>query len=135
MSGAGANEDVRLTPEIPCGDAVADSGVFWVCQADPILRKECLLEVPSVEIGDVAEHQIGLAGLQHSWGIAADLRRLDADARRNAANVGEDGGKKRDVACIRHADDEAALCSRRIKLRAKLRQTPQHLQRPAWPCR
>src|SRR3954466_1336190 len=121
MSSAGANEDVRLTPEILCGDAVADPSMFCVRQADPILRKQCLLEVSGVEIRDVAERQIGLAGLQHSWGVGADLSRLDTNARGCATDVGENGRKQRDVASIRHANGKTALRSRRIKVGAKLR--------------
>src|SRR5947209_17571565 len=104
MSGAGANEDVRLTSEILRGDAVPDPDMFCIRQADPILRKQCLLEVSSVEIRDVAQRQMGLAGLQHPWGIGANLCRLDTNARRNAAHVSENGRKQSDVTSIRHAD-------------------------------
>src|SRR4051812_47264376 len=122
MSSAGANEDVRLTPEILCGDTVADPSMLGVRQADPILRKKCLLEMSGVEIRDVAERQIGLAGLQHSWGVGADLCRLDTNAGGNAADVSQDGRKQRDVASIRHADGKTALCGCRIEVGAKLGQ-------------
>src|SRR5689334_24527624 len=116
MSCAGANEDVRLTPEILYRDAVADARVPCVRQAHPILRKERLLEVPGVEVGDVAEREIGLAGLQHPRGVEADLCRLDPNARGNAADVSENGREQGDVASIRHADGKPALCGRRIEV-------------------
>src|SRR5689334_23270634 len=103
MSGAGANEDVRLAPEILHRHAVADSSMSGARQTDPVLREERLLEVPGVEIRDVAQSQIGLAGLQHAWGVGADLFRLDMNARGNAADVSENRREQRDMASIRHA--------------------------------